>query len=251
MASNIRLGHREFPSQKFIKMANDGLGPLGILERGHHIARALRLHLPERYDGAIRVLVDSLTPPLKKTKDLGLGVFFYLPHVCFVANFGLDPNNNGGRDPFKVSMLAQHEFTRRFSAEFSMRPFLIKWSERTLKQLLIWTEDGDPHVRRLCSEGSRPRLPWAMRIPEFIKDPRPLIPILDALKDDPDLYVKRSVANHLGDIAKDHLDLALDICRRWLRNSNHDRNWVIRHALRYPAKKGTKNAVQLRQKASP
>jgi 3-methyladenine DNA glycosylase AlkC len=146
-------------------------------------------------------------------------------------------------------MTAQRELTRRFSAEFSMRPFLIRWPERTLARLLEWTRDPDPHVRRLCSEGARPRLPWAMRIAAFIADPRPTLPILEVLKDDAELYVRRSVANHLGDIAKDHPALAFETCERWLEGASPERRWVIRHALRHPAKKGVKVAVELRQRA--
>lgn len=227
----------------------DGLKPLAILQRGQHLARALREHLPPRYEDAINILIRSLTPPNSDTEDLGLAVFFYLPHVSFVATYGLDARNNAGRDPFDISMTAQYELTRRFSAEFSMRPFLIKWQARTLARLMQWTRDPDPHVRRLCSEGARPRLPWAMRIPAFIKDPTPVLPILEALKDDVDLYVRRSVANHIGDIAKDHPQLAFDICERWLEDASTERKWMIRHAVRHPAKKGVKRALDLRKRA--
>jgi 3-methyladenine DNA glycosylase AlkC len=147
-------------------------------------------------------------------------------------------------------MRAQYELTRRFSAEFSIRPFLIRWPERTVAQLLAWTSDPDPHVRRLCSEGTRPRLPWGTRIPGFIKDPRPTLPILEALKDDPELYVRRSVANHLGDIAKDHPELVFDLCRRWVKGASAERNWLIRHAVRHPAKKGFEAALEIRKLAA-
>jgi len=176
-------------------------------------------------------------------------VFFYLPHVSFVALYGLDPAENGGRDPFETSMSAQYELTRRFSAEFSMRPFLIRWPERTLARLLEWTKDPDPHVRRLCSEGARPRLPWAIRIPAFLGDPRPVIPILEALRDDPAEYVQRSVANHLGDIAKDRPELAFEICERWVPGASESRKWLIRHAVRHPAKHGVATALRLRELA--
>lgn len=146
-------------------------------------------------------------------------------------------------------MRAQYEITRRFTAEFSMRPYLIKWPERTLARLLEWTRDPDPYVRRLCSEGARPRLPWAMRIPAFVKNPRPVLPILEALKDDDDLYVRRSVANHIGDIAKDHPQLAFEICERWLDGASAERKWMIRYAVRHPAKKGVKAALELRKRA--
>lgn len=190
LVHNISLVHPKFDGDSFRRTAMDGLKPLAILQRGQHLARALREHLPERYEDAVKILIRSLTPPMSQTADLGLAVFFYLPHVSFVATYGLDAEHNGGRDPFEISMKAQYELTRRFSAEFSMRPYLIKWPERTLARLMEWTRDADPHVRRLCSEGARPRLPWAMRIPAFVKDPAPVLPILEALKDDADLYVR-------------------------------------------------------------
>ena len=131
-----------------------------------------------------------------------------------------------------------------------MRAFLMRFQERTLERLKAWTKDPDVHVRRLCSEGTRPRLPWAIRIPAFIKDPGPVLPILEALKDDSQLYVRRSVANHLGDIAKDHPDLVFGICERWLEGASADRRWIIRHALRHPAKKGIQAALRLRRSAA-
>ena len=246
LVRNISLVYPQFDDASFRRTALQGLAPLAILQRGQHLARVLREHLPARYSEAIQILIRSLTPPLSRTEDLGLGVFFYLPHVSFVAAYGLDVAGNGGHDPFEVSMTAQYELTRRFSAEFSMRQFLIRWPGRTLARLLQWTRDPDPHVRRLCSEGTRPRLPWAVRIPAFIQDPKPVLPILEALKDDAELYVRRSVANHLGDIAKDHPKLAFEICKRWLAGASAERKWVIRHALRHPAKKGVKAALQLR-----
>lgn len=249
LAHNITLVHPKFDGESFQRAALAGLKPLTILQRGQHFARALRGHLPERYADAIEILLGSLTPPLTETDDFGLGGFFYLPHVSFVAQYGLDAAHNGGRDPFEVSMRAQYEITRRFTAEFSMRPYLIKWPERTLARLMEWTRDPDPHVRRLCSEGARPRLPWAMRIPAFIKAPHPVLPILEALKDDSDLYVRRSVANHLGDIAKDHPLLAFEICERWLAGASAERKWMIRHAVRHPAKKGVAEALRLRKLA--
>lgn len=249
LVHNLALVHPKFDGASFRRAALAGLQPLTILQRGQHLATALREHLPARYEDAVAILLRSLTPPLTKTADFGLAVFFYLPHVSFVATYGLDAEHNGGDDPFDVSMHAQRELTRRFSAEFSMRPFVVRWQDRTLERLLEWTRDPDPHVRRLCSEGTRPRLPWAMRIPALIKDPRPVLPILEALKDDVDLYVRRSVANHLGDIAKDHPELVFDLCERWLDGASAQRRWMVRHALRHPAKKGVAAALRLRKLA--
>ncbi len=249
LADNLTFASPGFDAAKFLKRAGQGIDPLGLMDRGRHLAGVLRHCLPPLYEEAIAVLLRSLTPPLARTEDFGLGGFFYLPHVAFVATYGLDPAHNGGRDPFEISMRANYELTRRFSAEFSIRPFLDRWPERTLDQLMRWTRDPDPHVRRLCSEGTRPRLPWAARLQTFVRDPRPVLPILEALKDDADLYVRRSVANHVGDIAKDHPSLAFDLCERWLDDAGAERRWVIRHALRHPARKGVKAALRLRRLA--
>jgi 3-methyladenine DNA glycosylase AlkC len=249
LAHNICLVYTGFDRDAFKRCSMEGLKPLAILQRGHHIAEALRRHLPRRYEDAVDVLVRSLTPPLKRTDQFGLGVFFYLPHVCYIAKYGLDAEHNAGQEPFEISMRAQYELTRRFTAEFSIRPFLIRWPERTLARLLEWTRDPDPHVRRLCSEGTRPRLPWAMRIRAFVKDATPVLPILEALKDDPELYVRRSVANHIGDIAKDHPELAFALCERWLAGASAERKWILRHALRHPAKNRVKAALRLRKLA--
>lgn len=249
LAQNILLVYPKFNEDTFRQTASNGLEPLGILDRGQHLARALRLSLPEKYSTAVKILLASLTPPLIRTDDLGLAVFFYLPHVFFIAEYGLEPEENGGQDSFEISMKAQYELTKRFSAEFSIRPFLIRHQERTLSRLLEWVSDPDPHVRRLCSEGTRPRLPWATRIPAFISNPEPVLPILEALKNDQNLYVRRSVANHLGDIAKDHPELVFKICERWLIESSNEVKWLIRHALRHPAKKGNKAALQIRATA--
>ena len=249
LAHNISLVYPQFDAVAFSGAALDSLEPLGILDRGQKLARALRQYLPGKYATAIEILLASLTPPLTRTDELGLAVFFYLPHVCFVAEYGLEPEGNDGEDPFEVSMEAQYQLTKRFSAEFSIRQFLIREQERTLSRLLEWTSDPDPHIRRLCSEGTRPRLPWAVRIPAFISNPAPVLPILETLKDDQNLYVRRSVANHLGDIAKDHPEIVFEICERWLIDSSNEVKWLIRHALRHPSKKGDKVALQLRAAA--
>ena len=249
LAHNILLVYPQFEARAFRRAALAGLEPLGIMERGQHLARALHSCLPDKYEKAIEILLSSLTPPQTETEGLGLAVLFYHPHSCFVSAYGLDPNHNGGEDPFEISMQAQYELTKRFSAEFSIRPFLIQKQERTLSRLIEWTSDPDPHVRRLCSEGTRPRLPWATRIPAFIANPEPVFPILETLKNDQSLYVRRSVANHLGDIAKDHPEKIFEICERWLNGASNELKWLIRHALRNPAKKGDKTALQLRAAA--
>jgi len=249
LGQNVSYVYPEFNEQEFKTDAKYNLEPLGINDRGLHIAKALRKYLPKKYKDAISILLDSLTPPNIETEGLGLAVLFYHPHSYFIAEYGLDEKHNEGEDPFEISMKAQYELTKRSTSEFSIRPFLINHQERTLSRIKEWVFDPDPHVRRLCSEGTRSRLPWASRIPAFINDPSPVLPILEALKDDQVLYVRRSVANHLGDIAKDHPEIVFNICERWLVDATKDVKWVIRHALRHPAKKQNKIALQIRAAA--
>jgi len=167
LASNISYVYQEFAEEEFRESALENLDSLEFMERGVHIARALRKHLPEKFEDAVEVILGSLTPPNAATEGLGLAVLFYQPHSCFISEYGLHKEYNGGDDPFDISMKAQYELTKRNTSEFSIRPFLINHQERTLSRLKEWLSDPDPHVRRFCSEGARPRLPWAPRIPAF------------------------------------------------------------------------------------
>jgi 3-methyladenine DNA glycosylase AlkC len=158
-----------------------------------------------------------------------------MPHLMFVAKHGLDH--------FEDSMRAQHALTQLFTAEFSIRAFLERHPEKTLERLHRWTSDPSHHVRRLVSEGTRPRLPWAPRLRGFQRDPRPVIELLERLKDDPELYVRRSVANNLNDIGKDHPELLTRVARRWLRGASAERRWIVRHALRSAVKRAEAGAL--------
>ncbi|MHC4390264.1 MAG: DNA alkylation repair protein [Planctomycetota bacterium] len=237
--------HPSFDRRRFGRNARKGLGELGLMDRGAHIADALARELPERFVEAAPILNAALGPRLGRVDGYGLRVFFYFPHSHYIARFG--------SCDFEAGMLACYELTQRFTAEFCVRPFLIRYQDRALRQLDRWTQDKSAHVRRLVSEGTRPRLPWAPRLPAFQKDPSPVLPLLQRLKDDPELYVRRSVANHLGDIAKDHPQVVFDLCREWLAEIRQvepeqakARRWMIRHAVRHPAKKKVPEALALR-----
>ncbi|HRP06531.1 MAG TPA: hypothetical protein PLV87_16585 [Opitutaceae bacterium] len=250
LAQNLSLVYPNFEVELFRQDAVDGLAPLGLMQRGQHIAIALRRHLPGVYREAIGIILDSLTPMHTDADEFGLAEFFYLPHGFFISNFGTDRKHNGGVDPFETSMTALYALTTRSTSEFAIRTFLIQHQDRMLSQIMEWTHDPNPHVRRLCSEGTRPRLPWAKRIPSLISNPRLTAPILEALKNDSSLYVRRSVANHLGDIAKDHPDTAFEICERWLREDpSPELKWVILHAVRHPAKKRNVSALTIQAAA--
>ena len=140
-------------------------------------------------------------------------------------------------------MTAMIELTQRFSSEYAVRPFVERYPEATFKRLLALTDDPSPHVRRWCSEGTRPRLPWGAKLHHLVADPSPIWPILEALKDDDELYVRRSVANNLNDIGKDHAALVVERCQAWLEDGNAQRDWTVKHGLRSLVKDGDPGAL--------
>jgi 3-methyladenine DNA glycosylase AlkC len=240
----------EFDAKRFQSRASRSLKELELKDRALNIAHAMADQLPSEFDDLAPILIQSLGPGLEATEDNGLAPFFYFPHAQLIATYGVASFDSG--------MQANYEVTQRFTAEFSIRPFLIEHRAKCLKILSRWTRDSSPHVRRLVSEGTRPRLPWAKRLREFQDDPNLSLPLLEKLKDDSELYVRRSVANHLGDIAKDHPDVAFDACRKWLEEikdsddltQSKNRRWIVRHAMRHPAKKGEPSAVAIRKAAA-
>jgi 3-methyladenine DNA glycosylase AlkC len=148
-----------------------------------------------------------------------------------------------GLDHFEEAMAAQEVITQRLSAEWTIRAFLERYPERTYARLLEWAHHPSVHVRRLVSEGTRPRLPWAPRLRAFQSDPAPVLRLLELLKDDPELYVRRSVANSLNDIGKDHPQVLIGVCRRWSTGASPERAWLIQHALRSLVKAGHRQAL--------
>lgn len=215
------------------------LGPLESLElkdRVRHVASCLRAHLDPEYPDALTRILRSLPPAMEGTEGTPAGIEMW-PLCHFVEEFGLDHPDR--------SIEAMHELTRRFSCEFTIRPYLDTRPVETMAVLAEWVSDPDPHVRRLVSEGTRPRLPWGMRLQRFVQDPGPVVALLERLKDDPEDYVRRSVANNLNDIAKDHPGLVVLTARRWLENASPERRKLVKHALRTLLKAGHPEALAL------
>ncbi len=239
LATDVTRVQPSFNSRAFIKQASAGLDDLELLDRGKHIARALAAHLPPSYPAAVKVLLRSLGPEhaSEELVGVGMGPFFYLPHTLFVAEHGLDH--------FDVSMHAQYELTKRFSAESSIRPYIAKYPERTFAILREWTRDPNPHVRRLVSEGTRLRLPWASRVAWLDSNPEQVLELLELLKDDPATVVRRSVANNLNDLGKVRPELLTRTCARWLEDASPERRALVEHALRSAVKRGHVETLQL------
>lgn len=234
IADDLARVHRGFRQAAFVRQATAGIEKLELMARARQVCAALGDHLPADYGEALSVIVASLGPPLTVTEGFGMTVFRYLPYSQFIAKHG-----PGEAQHLDASLVALHTLTQRFTGEWAIRPFIEQHYDHTLRVLQQWIEDDSAHVRRLVSEGTRPRLPWAGRLRCFQQDPAPAIALLDRLIDDPELYVRRSVANHLGDIAKDHPKLAVTTAKRWVRERDTaERRWVAAHGLRSLAKQG-------------
>jgi 3-methyladenine DNA glycosylase AlkC len=242
MATHLAArGGGAFDGPAFAARASDGLGALELKARSDRIARALDAHLPGDFDAAYALMLAALHPETDapddavSSDDRGIRGWAVMPMADVVAARALA---DAGPAAFDRAMDVLAEMTQRFSAEFAVRPLILHDPDRALGHVRRWTGHPNRHVRRLASEGTRPRLPWGLRLAPFVADPGPLIPILTRLRDDPEDYVRRSVANSLNDIAKDHPDLIADLAADWLRDAPSPRARLVRHALRTLVKQG-------------
>lgn len=236
MGDHLLAANSDFDRDAFVAAACDGLDRLELKERSAHIQAALDKTLPLDFRSACNVMLASLSSKTgedwqaEDIETLGICGWAVMPMAEVVTARGVDDFN------FAMGVLA--EMTKRFTSEFAVRPFLIADPGRGLQIARKWAGDDNYHVRRLASEGTRPRLPWGLRLQSFVQDPQPLLPLLTRLRDDPSEYVRRSVANSLNDIAKDHPDLIAEVAADWLKDAPKDRVRLVRHACRTLIKAG-------------
>ncbi|XUR35399.1 DNA alkylation repair protein [Rhizobium leguminosarum bv. trifolii] len=231
MADRIAGNAPTFDKKRFVMLATDGLGALELMERSALIRDALFATLPGDFREAAAIFKASLPT----AGSPGLSGWMLLPINQFIAARGLDH--------FDLGLELLKALTPHFTAEFGIRPFIHRDQQRALAIISGWVDDPDQHVRRLASEGTRPRLPWAMRLPQLVKDPAPILPILTALMDDPEDYVRRSVANSLNDVAKDHPDLVAAFIASHIEGASPERRWLLKHASRTLMKNGHAQAL--------
>lgn len=210
-------------SQAFVAECLDGFEQLELMARGAHVADVMHRHLHSDPAVAVTQVAASIGEPME---------FGYLAHSAFLGTYGIDV--------FDESMAAQYALTQVFTAEFCIRPFILRYPA-TMDRLRDWASDPSEHVRRLVSEGTRPRLPWATRLPAFQTDPEPVVELLDILKDDPSEYVLRSVGNNLNDISRDNPEVALNVAQRWAPG----RGRLLRRGLRTLIKAGDPRALEV------
>ena len=221
LASALGEAYPTLDQRAFVEAATDGLDALELKQRLLRTAELCRRYLPSDYSEALDILYE--VAPRYDGQFRGM----FAPE--FVGLYGLDDR--------KRSLEALKFLTRFSTSESAIRPFIEQDLAGTLKLMARWAKDKNHHVRRLASEGCRPRLPWSSRLDALIDDPTPVYPILDTLKADPELYVRKSVANHLNDISKDNPEIMLDWVEAWDRQDERTA-WIVRHGARSLIKAG-------------
>jgi len=226
----LQAAGADISAEAFRRDALSVLDRLELKDRVRHLITVMGVHLPSSFPETAYIL-GGIRDHWPETDDEDkFQIFAGWPIIDYVAEHGLNHPT--------IALPLLRYLTPMFSAEFAIRPFLEVHTEETHNQMLIWCLDRNDHVRRLASEGIRPRLPWGKQLPQYIADPAPVISLLENLKDDPSDYVRRSVANNLNDISKDHPELVIEICDRWQADNVTARQWIIRHATRTLVKAG-------------
>lgn len=233
LANDIHQVYKDFQVENFINSVIDETwSSLEFKARIQQIALCLRRYLPEEYSQAIEIM-NKVTMNYGDWLNGFVGFF-----PTFVEIYGLEEIN------WDVSMKALANFTQYASAEFAVRSFIVLNQDRMMKQMIEWSKDQSEHIRRLSCEGCRPLLPWGQVLVSLKNDPTPILPILEQLKNDPVLFVRKSVANNLNDISKNHPNLVVEIAKKWY-GENENCNWIVKHGCRTLLKSGNREILEL------
>jgi 3-methyladenine DNA glycosylase AlkC len=239
ISHEIQSVYPAFKAQAFTDEVVSEFTQLELKARINWISVCLRKYLPPAYRKATDILLKALPPACDpELTDHDYGEFIYAPYSEFVSQYGCNAQD------LDYSLSALKEMTTRFSAEFAIRAFLNAFPEQTLASLQLWAQDSHYHVRRLASEGTRPKLPWSQRIS---LPPEAALPVLDQLHDDLSRFVTRSVANHLNDLSKISPELVLKTLKVWQgqkRQNAPELDYMTRHALRTLIKRGHPETLQ-------
>lgn len=214
----------QFDKKVFVKTIDQKVQNLELKDRIEVMADELHLNLTNSYPKNVQLLIQVLGPENPEETGMFSNYYWIMPIAKYVEKYGLND--------FEISMNAIAEITKRNTGEYAIRPYLEMYPDKTLGVMLEWSEAESFHIRRLSSEGVRPRLPWAKKLDQFIDNPKPIIPILDNLKDDPSKYVQKSAANCLNDILKDNPGIGMEVVEEWRENLTKERRWIIKHSLR-------------------
>ncbi len=231
LSDNIKLNFISFEKNNFINSIFDNnWDKKELKQRMRYISNMLHEFLPKNYKESIEILKNTF---IKMNNKYSLENMIFQD---FVEVYGLEY--------FDVSLEALECFTINSSSEFAIRQFILKYPNETISKMKLWVKSNNEHIRRLSSEGCRPRLPWAISLPYYKQNPTDILPILEILKDDESLYVRKSVANNLNDITKDNPKIVKDIANKWI-GINQNRDWILKHGCRTLLKNGDTDILAL------
>ena len=239
LAEKIVQVEPRFEGKSFLRSINKTVRDLELKARVNLMAQELKNHLMagRNYPEALHILLQILGPENPNETGMFKTGYWLMPVAKFVELYGLEH--------YDISMRAIYEITKQHTGEYAVRPYIEKAPHPSVRLMKKWARDANVHVRRLASEGLRPRLPWAKKLDIFIDDPNPVLEVLEILKTDSSAFVKKSAANNMNDVLKDNPDLAMPVLRAWARLGNQHTNWVIRHALRNRLKQNDRGAVKI------
>ena len=242
---DLKLVIDDFDAREFVsRIMDDEWENRELKQRCRHITTVLKEFLPTDYKDAIAKILELLDyvkstyPDFSVIDDEKFGLTLEYGAILdnYVEQYGLDD--------YETSIRVIEKITQFTSCEFAVHPFIIKYPDEMMKQMLLWSKHEHWGVRRLASEGCRPRLPWAMALPNLKENPAPIIPILENLKNDPSRFVRLSVANNLNDIAKDNPETVIDLVKKW-RGESKEVDWIIKHGCRTLLKQGNPEMMEL------
>ena len=243
---DLKLVINDFDACEFVsQIMDDEWENREYKQRIMHITTILKKFLPADYRASIAKILELLDyvkktlPDFSKIDDKNFGLLT-LEYGAILDNYV----EQYGMDDYETSVKAIEKITQFTSCEFVTHPFIIKYPDKMMEQMLVWSRHEHWGVRRLASEGCRPRLPWAMALPNLKENPAPIIPILENLKNDPSRFVRLSVANNLNDIAKDNPETVIDLVKRW-KGESEEVDWIIKHGCRTLLKQGNQEVMKL------
>jgi 3-methyladenine DNA glycosylase AlkC len=234
LANDLKLADENFNSDKFLELVEQGdWNNFELKQRITRIAESIVILLPENDNMVIEIMFDLIKILQKRVKNQNFE-YIFIPDIILLKFL----------DKPEIAADAFEEITKFVSCEFAVRLFIVKYQDYFLSRINEWAKHENENVRRFASESCRPRLPWGMKLHQFVKNPSPIFPILENLIDDNSLYVRKSVANNLNDISKDNPELVLEFAKKW-KNKSDNTNWILKHACRTLLKSGNKTALEL------
>lgn len=224
LSNKIKIVYKDFDSEAYVKTIKKECKDLGYTKRIELHADVLREYLPPSYPKAVKILIEILGEENPNETGMFTNFYWVMPIGKFIEKYGLDD--------FKASIHAIEEITKRNTGEYAIRPFIRKYPESTIKIMQKWSKSKNFHLRRLASEGSRPKLPWSTKLDVFIDNPEPVFKILENLIEDDVKFVQKSVANNITDYLKVNRYGAIEFIKKHQKADNKNTQWIIKHATR-------------------